>query len=128
MSRVVGAPVGHWAGTVSYGPKIQEFTVEFADDGGLTLSTTETTGHGTWFVTGDNTFDFVIRETLNQGDSGRSGDTVVTGIDHLVVTISAQVTDSYFEGSGTAEVFDAAGTIIFSVPAQLNAYQQTVAN
>jgi hypothetical protein len=126
MSQVVGMPVvGRWAGTVTYGPKVEEFTVDFLDDGAATLITAETKGHGAWSMTGPDTFEFTIKELLNQGDSGRSGDTVVTGIDHLVISISARRSGSSFEGSGKAEVFDAAGTMIFAIAAAASAQQSS---
>lgn len=124
MSQVIGAPIGRWAGTVTYGPKVEEFTVAFDDGGAATLSTAETKGHGTWTVTGDDTFDFAIMEKLNFGDSGQSGDTMVTGIDHLVISISARLSgSSSFEGSGVARVYDAEGAEIFNIAAQITAQQ-----
>jgi hypothetical protein len=126
MSEIACAPVGRWAGTVTYGPKVEEFTVAFAEDGTLTESTSATTGRGNWVGTGENTFDFSIEETLNTGDSGVSGDTVVTGIDHLVITISAGLSGSSFDGTGVARVYDAAGTEIFAIAARMNAKQLVV--
>jgi hypothetical protein len=121
MTQVIESLVGQWAGTVTYGPKVQEFTFTFDDDGSATLVTTETTGHGKWVATGEDSFDIAMRETLNFGDSGVSGETVVTGIDHLVVAISAKLEGSTFAGSGTAEVFDKEGTTIFLIDAFIDA-------
>jgi hypothetical protein len=125
MSPVVGAPVGRWTGTVTYGPKVEEFTVVFEDGGAATLSTSATTGQGNWSPTGENTFDFTIEERLNSGDSGVSGTTVVTGIDHLVISVSAQLSGTSFDGAGTARVYDAADAEIFAIPTQMTARQAT---
>lgn len=123
MSPVVGAPVGRWTGTVTYGPKVEEFTVHFENGGVAKLSTEATSGQGNWSSTGENAFDFTIEERLNTGDSGVSGTTVVTGIDHLVISISAQLSGQSFDGAGTARVYDAAGAEIFAIAAQMTARQ-----
>jgi hypothetical protein len=123
MTQVIDALVGQWAGTVMYGPKIQEFTVTFDEGGVATLVTAETTGHGRWVATGEDSFDIAMHETLNFGDSGVSGETVVTGIDHLEVNISAKLDGPTFAGSGTAEVFDKDGATIFLIDAFINAEQ-----
>lgn len=125
MSPVVAAPVGSWTGTVTYGPKVEEFTVVFEDGGVATLSTSATSGEGNWSPTGENEFDFTIKERLNAGDSGVSGTTVVTGIDHLVISISARLSGPSFDGAGTARVYDAAGAEIFAIAAHMNARQST---
>lgn len=123
MSQIAGSPVGQWTGTVTYGPKVEEFTVSFEDNGEAELATEATRGRGSWLVTGEDTFDFSIREKLNQGDSGTSGDNVVTGIDHLVISISARLAGPAFDGTGMARVYDAAGTEIFAIAATINAQQ-----
>jgi hypothetical protein len=123
MSQLVDTLAGEWAGTVIYGPKVQEFTVVFAEDGTVALTTTETTGHGTWSATGSDTFEIALNEKLNHGDSGVSGDTVVTGIDHLVVRLEARVDGGSFEGGGSAEVYDAEGNMIFNIAAQISGWQ-----
>jgi hypothetical protein len=123
MSPVVGAPVGRWTGTVIYGPKVEEFTVVFEDGGVATLSTSATSGQGDWSSTGEETFDFTIKERLHTGDSGVSGTTVVTGIDHLVISISARLSGPSFDGAGTARVYDAAGAEIFAIAARMTAQQ-----
>lgn len=121
MTQVIDSLVGQWAGTVVYGPKVQEFTFTFDDDGSATLVTAETTGHGKWVATGEDSFDIAMREKLNIGDSGVSGDTVVTGIDHLVVGLSAKLEGKSFSGSGIAEVFDKDDATIFVIDAFINA-------
>jgi hypothetical protein len=123
MSQVVDAPVGLWAGTVFYGTTVEEFTIALDDDGSAHLKTAETGGDGTWRMTGEDTFVFTITERLDEGDSGVSGDTEVTGIDHLIINIDAKLFDTAFLGTGTAEVFDAAGAVIFSIAAETRAQQ-----
>ncbi|WP_031518323.1 hypothetical protein [Streptomyces sp. NRRL F-5123] len=121
MSQVVDAPIGLWAGTVFYGTTVEEFTVNLESDGSAQLKTAETGGEGTWRRTGEDTFVFTITERLDEGDSGVSGDTEVTGIDHLIINIDAKLFDTAFLGTGTAEVFDAAGNVIFSIAAETRA-------
>jgi len=126
MSGMTDVLVGGWAGMVIYGPKAEEFTVTFDDDGTATLVSDGTTGQGNWSVTGPGTFDFSIKEKLNFGDSGVSGDAVVTGIDHLVISISASMSGTSFEGTGIARVYDGAGTEIFAIDARVSARQLAV--
>lgn len=122
MSQAVDTMVGHWVGTVSYGTKLEDFTIDLRDDGTADLRTAETGGPGTWQMTGTDTFSFTITETLDEGDSGVSDDTEVTGIDHLVINITAKVYDgTVFAGGGTAEVFDVEGNIIFAINAETTA-------
>jgi hypothetical protein len=122
MTQVVAAPVGLWAGTVFYGNAVEPFTVELDAEGSAELRTHETRGHGTWHWVEDGSFAFTITETLNEGDSGVSGETEVTGIDHLVINITAKLSGTSFDGVGKAEVFDADGNIIFSIDAETKAY------
>ncbi|SHN37153.1 hypothetical protein [Actinacidiphila paucisporea] len=121
MSQVVDALVGLWAGSVSYGTTVEKFTIALDTDGSAHLNTAETGGHGTWQMTGEDTFVFTITERLHEGDSGVSGDTEVTGIDHLIINIDAKLFGTAFVGTGTAEVFDAAGAVIFSIAAETTA-------
>lgn len=123
MSQIFGALIGRWVGTVSYGPKVEEFTIDFEDNGGVTLTTAGTKGYGNWSTTGDDTFDFTVEEKLNHGDSGSLDSREVNGIDHLMINISARLSGSSFEGSGMARVYDAAGSEIIAVAAQTSAQQ-----
>jgi len=123
MTQVTDTPVGQWSGTVSYGPKVEAFTVSLDDDGVATLNTDATSGQGTWSVTGPDTFEFTVKEFLNQGDSGELAERQVTGIDHLIISIAAQQTGSTFVGTGTAEVYGNDQALIFSVAAQIDAQQ-----
>lgn len=123
MSQAVDeALVGQWAGTVSYGTKVEEFTVDLRGDGTADLRTAETGGPGTWQMTGADSLSFTITERLDEGDSGVSGETEVTGIDHLVIHIEAKVYDGKaFAGGGLAQVFDTEDNIIFAIDAETTA-------
>jgi hypothetical protein len=123
MTQVTDTPVGQWSGTVSYGPKVEAFTVSLDDDGVAVLTTDATSGQGTWSVTGPDTFEFTVKEFLNQGDSGELAERQVTGIDHLIISIAATQSGATFEGTGTADVHGSDGSLIFSIAAQISAQQ-----
>jgi hypothetical protein len=132
MSEFADLLAGEWAGAVLYGPKAEKFTLTFDNDGTVALTSDGTTGQGGWSPTGANTFDLEIREKLNVGDSGVSGDTMVTGIDHLIISVSAKLSGPAFggagipalEGAGKARVYDADGGEIFAIDALLWANQR----
>ena len=134
MSGFADLLAGEWAGAVLYGPKAEKFAITFDDDGTATLISDGTTGQGSWSATGADTFYLEIKEKLNVGDSGMSGDTVVTGIDHLVIAVSAKLSGPAFggigipafEGAGKARVYDEAGAEIFAIDAKLWANQLAV--
>ena len=123
MSQAVDETlVGHWAGTVSYGTKLEDFTIDLHGDGTADLRTAETGGPGTWQMTGADALSFTITERLDEGDSGVSDETEVTGIDHLIIHIEAKVYDGKaFAGGGQARVFDVEGNIIFAIEAETTA-------
>ena len=56
MTANGNGPVGEWSGEVVYQGKTDAYTVTFAADGGVVLTTTESSGSGHWSATGDDTF------------------------------------------------------------------------
>jgi len=123
MTQVTDTPVGQWSGPVSYGPKVEAFTVSLDDDGVATLNTDATSGRGPGRSPGPDTFEFTVKEFLNQGDSGELAERQVTGIDHLIISIAAQQTGSTFVAPARRRCTATTRPLIFSVAAQIDAQQ-----
>lgn len=58
-------PVGRWTGTVTHDGEVDDYTVTFAPDGSLSVTTEKSTGTGTWSVTGEAELEFSLRENFN---------------------------------------------------------------
>lgn len=58
-------PVGRWTGTVTHDGEVDEYTVAFAPDGTLAVTTKKSAGTGSWTLTGDTELRFSLREDFN---------------------------------------------------------------
>jgi hypothetical protein len=123
MSQVTDAPVGRWSGTVTYEGKVDEYTVAFNESGSVSLSTPESTGRGSWSATGQDTFDFTVKEVFNTDESGAAPDKVLPGAAYVEIHIAARRSGATFAGSGTAQVRGADGSVLHSTTAETTASQ-----
>jgi hypothetical protein len=121
MTQVAGVAVGQWSGSVTYEGKVDEYTVVFDEDGTATLSTTESTGEGTWSATGPDTFTYTIKEYFKRDESGAVPDKVIPGAAYVEINIEARRSGATFAGSGTAYVRTADGQVIHSTAAETSA-------
>ncbi len=123
MHDVADALVGSWSGTVSHDGEVDEYTIAFAEDGSLTLTTKKSTGQGTWSATGEGTFRYTVREQFNLdvGQQSPNGKAAA----YLQIDIEARRSGDTFAGTGTAEVHGPDGSVIYSTTAETTARQLT---
>jgi hypothetical protein len=121
MHDVTDAPVGLWSGTVSHDGEVDEYTITFAENGSLTLTTKKSTGEGTWSSTGEGTFRYTVRETFNHDVGQRSPNGKSAA--YLQIDIEAKRNGASFAGVGTAEVHGPDGSIIYATTAETAARQ-----
>jgi predicted ester cyclase len=117
------APVGLWSGTVTYEGKQDEYTIGFNENGAVEMGTGESTGIGSWSVTGDETFRYSVRETFTPGANGEPPTKVIPGAAYVQIDITARRDGGTFTGSGTAEIRTRDGRLIHSSALQTLARQ-----
>lgn len=119
MPESAGSLVGKWEGKVSHDGEVDDYTVTFDGDGSLSISTQKSGGSGTWSVTGDETFEFTMRETFNPdvGQISPNGHHAA----YIQIDISAQRSGDSFSGSGKAVVHGPDGAVIYATDAETTA-------
>ncbi|MGY1683811.1 hypothetical protein [Geodermatophilus sp. SYSU D01176] len=123
MSEFANAPVGLWSGTVAYDGKKDDYTIGFSENGSVDLTTLESTGAGTWTMTGDGAFTYTVKEVFTVDEAGAPPEKVLPGAAYVQIDISAQHTGSTFTGSGIAHVRGADGRVIHSTLAKTVAHR-----
>jgi hypothetical protein len=121
MSTSENTPVGRWSGKVTYEGKVDEFSVDFADNGTLSLTTHRSTGEGRWTANGEGTFTFAVKEKFQMLPNGERPPGVLPGAAYVQIEITARRTGSTFTGSGTAQIRGADESLIHSTQAEMTA-------
>jgi len=125
MTQSVSTPVGRWSGTVSHDNEVDEYTVEFSEDGTLKLNTAKSAGEGTWSVTGEGKFQFVFREVFNH-DVNQISPTGKQAA-YIEIRIDAEQSGETFTGTGTAEVHGPDDAVIYATTATTKAQLERAA-
>ncbi|KAB1141435.1 dehydrogenase [Streptomyces luteolifulvus] len=91
------------------------YTATFEPDGSLTVTTSKSTGKGTWTATGDTSFDFSVREDFNPDYTQISP----TGkrAAYIQIDFSAQHDGEKFTGAGKAVIYAADDSLIYATDA-----------
>ncbi|MGI5237975.1 ester cyclase [Dactylosporangium sp. CA-139066] len=117
------APVGLWSGTATYEGKRDEYTIGFNENGAVELRSSESTGVGSWWVTGDDEFRYSVREMFTMDASGAPPEKVIPGAAYVQIDITARRDGGTFTGSGTASIRTKDGRLIHSATVQTVAQQ-----
>jgi len=88
MSTSQTSPVGRWSGKVTYEGKVDEFTVDFANNGTLSLTTHRSTGQGRWTANGEGTFTFTVKEEFQMLPNGQRPPGVLPGAAYVQIDIT----------------------------------------
>lgn len=120
MSVSAPTPTGQWTGTVTHDGETDDYTVTFHPDGSLDVTTEKSTGAGSWTPTGDETFEFYIREDFNPDH------TQISPNGHRAAYIKIDIAarregGSAFTGTGKAVVHSAEDVVIYATDAATEA-------
>ncbi|CAL9487285.1 hypothetical protein [Streptomyces atacamensis] len=110
-------PVGTWRGTVDHGDGSGQITVAFHKGGLVCLTAGDGSdgggqGLGIWNQTGDGTFTYRLVERMFKADG--------TTVGFVDVNQKAVQQGGAFDSSGTSRVYDATGTYLTSVEAEVS--------
>ncbi|PXX71717.1 acyl transferase family protein [Nocardia tenerifensis] len=95
-------PVGVWTGTATHDGRADPFTIAFGLDGTVVLTTPVSAGTGKWSADGGHRFGYRIREDLDSSDLPFS---------HVDIEVVAELNDTTYSGTGTAEIYGRDGTV-----------------
>jgi hypothetical protein len=121
MTVSMSSPVGCWSGEVTYGDKVDEYTVVFSDDGSLTLDTADSAGSGTWAAAAEGSFSFEVKEVFKLDEAGTPPAKVLPGAAYIKIMIDARRDGGSFSGTGTAEIYTADDQMVASTPVDTSA-------
>jgi hypothetical protein len=126
MSQATEAPtvVGTWTGTVTYEGKVDAYTVTFAADGSVELTTEDSTGTGSWTATGPDTVSWSLKEHFKRDESGNAPAKVIPGAAYIEISIESTVDGDAFSGAGTAQICTAEGHVIHATRAETTGRKQ----
>ncbi|MFF0116643.1 dehydrogenase [Streptomyces prasinus] len=122
MSVSLSTLAGRWAGTVTHDGEVDDYAVTFQEDGSLVVVTQKSTGAGSWTPTGDETFEFFLREDFNTDFTQISP----TGSRAAYIKIAFEARlagDGKFTGKGKAVVHGTDDTVIYSTDAETDAHR-----
>jgi len=106
------SPIGLWSGVATYDGRTDEITLDFRADGTVSLRTAASAGQGTWAAAGPGRFTYHLIERLPGGD-GPGG--------HVDIRVDARIEGAAYHGTSTADIRDAAGTVVHTVSASVAA-------
>lgn len=116
------APLGRWTGTVSYEGQTDEYTIEFAEDGTVSLDTPASTGQGIWTESGQGAFAFVVKEEFKRDEAGNLPPKVLPGAAYIDIEIEARRTGPNYAGAGVARIRMADGTAMHTTSVETAAH------
>ncbi|MET7457900.1 dehydrogenase [Streptomyces sp. NPDC005574] len=116
MSVSAKSPVGQWTGEVAHDGEVDVYTATFEPDGSLSVTTSKSTGTGSWAATGDQSFDFSVREDFNPDFTQISP----TGkrAAYIRIEFSAEHDGEKFTGAGKAIIYAADDSLIYATEAR----------
>lgn len=115
VSASAKTPAGTWTGEVSHDGEVDVYTATFEPDGSLSVTTSKSTGTGTWTATGDQSFDFYVREDFNPDFTQISP----TGqrASYIKIDFSAEHDGEKFTGAGKAVIHADDDSVIYATEA-----------
>ncbi len=122
MLNAAETPLGRWTGTVSYEGQTDEYTIEFAEDGTVSLDTPASTGQGTWTEAGQGAFAFAVREDFKRDEAGNLPSKVLPGAAYIDIEIQARRTGSDYAGAGVARIRMADGSAMHTTSVETVAH------
>jgi hypothetical protein len=111
MNVAYDSPVGVWSGTARHDGRVDKFTISFAPDGSVALTTAISAGEGAWSGAGD-VFNFSVKEVFHN-------DAPLPGF--VLFSIDAHWSDDRFRGFGSASVHNPDGSTVGSTFTEVEA-------
>ncbi|MET9778908.1 dehydrogenase [Streptomyces sp. NPDC006367] len=112
-------PVGRWTGTVTHDDEVDEYTVAFAADGSLSVTTRKSTGYGTWTSVGEEALEFSLREDFNLDVTQISPNGHHAA--YIQIDITARLFGDTLTGEGKAVVHSPDDAVIYATGARTEA-------
>ncbi len=110
LSEAAGL-VGLWKGTVTHDEQTDPFSIVFADDGKVILTTPFSTGEGEWKATGERSFSYRVKEVFNNLE-------IMPG--WININVNAVRNEDAYTGSGLCYVHAPDGSVVGSTLAHVS--------